>query len=46
MLSEDVRLGRAVAELIVHGRYRTIDLTRFGWDRIAARTPLAEANVF
>ncbi|MFN3744866.1 MAG: NAD(P)/FAD-dependent oxidoreductase [Hyphomicrobiaceae bacterium] len=39
-------IGRAVAELIVHGSYRAIDLTRFGWARIAANAPLAEANVF
>ena len=39
-------IGRAMAELITHGTYRTIDLTRFGWGRIAANAPLAEANVF
>jgi FAD-dependent oxidoreductase domain-containing protein 1 len=39
-------VGRAMAELIVHGRYRTIDLSRFGWARVAANAPLAEANVF
>jgi glycine/D-amino acid oxidase-like deaminating enzyme len=39
-------IGRAIAELIARGSYRTIDLTRFGWSRIASRTPLAEANVF
>jgi len=39
-------VGRAMAELITHGAYRTIDLTRFGWARVAANAPLAEANVF
>ncbi|HWV81141.1 MAG TPA: FAD-dependent oxidoreductase [Hyphomicrobiaceae bacterium] len=39
-------IGRAMAELITHGAYRTIDLSRFGWARVAARAPLAEANVF
>lgn len=39
-------IGRAMAELIVHGGYRTIDLTRFGWARVAANAPLAEVNVF
>jgi glycine/D-amino acid oxidase-like deaminating enzyme len=39
-------IGRAMAELIVHGAYRTIDLGRFGWARVAAQAPLAEANVF
>ncbi|HEY1244741.1 MAG TPA: FAD-binding oxidoreductase [Hyphomicrobiaceae bacterium] len=37
--------GRAVAELIVHGAYRTIDLSRFGYARIAANAPLPERNV-
>ena len=39
-------IGRALAELITHGAYRTIDLSRFGWARVAAEAPLAEANVF
>jgi FAD-dependent oxidoreductase domain-containing protein 1 len=37
--------GRAVAELIVHGAFRTIDLTRLGYRRIAERRPLLERNV-
>jgi len=37
--------GRAVAELIAHGRFKTIDLTRFGYARIAANAPLIERNV-
>lgn len=39
-------IGRGIAELITHGAYRTIDLSRFGWARVAAQAPLAEANVF
>jgi sarcosine oxidase len=39
-------VGRAMAELIVHGGYRSIDLTRFGWARVAANAPLGESNVF
>lgn len=39
-------VGRAMAELVTHGAYRTIDLTRFGWARVAANAPLAEANVY
>lgn len=37
--------GRAVAELIVHGAFQTIDLTRFGYARIAEGRPLREENV-
>jgi glycine/D-amino acid oxidase-like deaminating enzyme len=37
--------GRAIAELVVHGTYRAIDLTRFGFDRIARQAPLPERNV-
>jgi sarcosine oxidase len=37
--------GNAIAELIVHGHYRDIDLTRLGYERIAANAPLPERNV-
>ena len=37
--------GRAIAELVVHGAYRTIDLTRLGYARIAEGRPLLERNV-
>jgi glycine/D-amino acid oxidase-like deaminating enzyme len=37
--------GRAIAELVVHGACRTIDLARFGFDRIARQAPLPERNV-
>ena len=37
--------GNAIAELIVHGRFQTIDLARFGYERIAENRPLKEINV-
>ncbi len=37
--------GRAIAELIVHGRFVTLDLTRLGYTRIVANAPLTERNV-
>ena len=37
--------GRAVAELILHRRYVTLDLARFGYDRILRNEPIRELNV-
>lgn len=37
--------GRAMAELILKGRYETIDLTRFGWQRLVDGTPLPERGI-
>ncbi len=39
-------VGRAIAELVLHGGYRTIDLTRFGHARIARGEPILESNVY
>ena len=38
--------GRGVAELIVHGRYVSIDLSPLGYERIASNRPLREALVY
>jgi FAD-dependent oxidoreductase domain-containing protein 1 len=38
-------VGRALAELIVHRGYRTLDLSIFGFDRIAAGRHVLERNV-
>jgi glycine/D-amino acid oxidase-like deaminating enzyme len=37
--------GRAVAELIVHGRFVSLDLALFGYARIGAQSPVRELNV-
>ena len=38
-------VGRGLAELIVHGGFRTLDLSDFSFQRIAAGRPLLERNV-
>ncbi len=38
--------GNAIAELIMHGGYTTIDLTRMGYERLQRGEPLFEKNIF
>jgi len=44
-LQQSPAVGRAIAELITLGRYRSIDLTRFGYERVLRNAPLPELNV-
>ncbi|WP_179378175.1 NAD(P)/FAD-dependent oxidoreductase [Jannaschia marina] len=44
-LQQAPAMGRGMAELLVHGRYRTLDLTPFSPDRIADGRAFAEAAV-
>ncbi|MFM9943567.1 MAG: NAD(P)/FAD-dependent oxidoreductase [Hyphomicrobiaceae bacterium] len=39
-------VGRAIAELVIHGRYVSIDVTRFGYQRIVDNKPILELNVY
>jgi glycine/D-amino acid oxidase-like deaminating enzyme len=39
-------VGRGVAEFIVHGGYRSLDLTPLSFKRLLDGTPLVELNVF
>jgi len=44
-IQQSPAVGRAVAELIVHGEYRTLNLSPFGYERISAGRPIRELNV-
>jgi sarcosine oxidase len=44
-IQQSPAIGRAVAELIVHGCYRTLDLLPFGYERISAGRPIRELSV-
>ncbi len=39
-------VGRALSELIEYGEYRTLDLSRFGYERVLNNTPLLETNCY
>lgn len=39
-------VGRGIAELLIHGSYRSIDLTRFGYDRVLRGERILESNVY
>jgi FAD-dependent oxidoreductase domain-containing protein 1 len=38
-------VGRALAELVADGGFRSLDLSRLGWARVLAGQPLRELNV-
>jgi FAD-dependent oxidoreductase domain-containing protein 1 len=37
--------GRAIAELIVTGRFQTIDLSKFGYERVESNEPCPETGI-
>ena len=45
-LQQSPAVGRALSELITFGGYRTIDLSRFGYERVLAGEALREANCY
>lgn len=44
-LQQAPAVGKALSELIVHGAYRTIDCSAFGYERVAAGRAFRELNV-
>ena len=44
-LQQAPAIGRGLAELIVNGRYTSLDLSPLGYERVAANRPLVEQNV-
>lgn len=45
-LQQSPAVGRAVAELLAYGEYRTLDLADLGFERIAAARPLRESGIY
>jgi len=44
-LQQAPAIGRGLSELIVHGRYQSLDLSELGYERVLANRPLLERNV-
>lgn len=44
-LQQSPAMGRGTAEMLVYGEYRSLDLSPFGFDRIAAGRPFEEAAI-
>ena len=45
-LQQSPAVGRAMSELVVHGGFKTLDLSRFGYERIASGKGIFETNCF
>ena len=44
-LQQSPAMGRGIAELVVHGRYRTLDLSELGYERVIEGRPFLEKAV-
>lgn len=44
-MQQSPAVGRALAELVTHGKYQTLNLHRMGWARILENKPIIERNV-
>lgn len=44
-LQQSPAVGRGLMELVVHGGWRSLDLSRFGYERIRRNDPIVERNV-
>ena len=44
-IQQSPAVGRGIAELILHGGYRTLDLAALGFERLREGRPLIERNV-
>jgi glycine/D-amino acid oxidase-like deaminating enzyme len=44
-LQQSPAMGRAIAELIVHGGYRTIDMSEMSFERVTAGRPFLEEAI-
>lgn len=44
-LQHSPAVGRSVAELILDGNFKTLDLSSFGFRRILAQEPMLERNI-
>ncbi|XP_034476774.1 FAD-dependent oxidoreductase domain-containing protein 1 [Drosophila innubila] len=38
-------VGRAISELILEGKYKTLDLSRLGFERLVVQQPMLEVNI-